>query len=174
MKEKEVQKNGNENSSFVVLHNIRSCYNVGSVFRTSDALGVDKIFLGGYTPNPVKDTSIRKTALGSENMVLWEAHWQTHHILKKLKSEGITIIALELTRKSIDLEDFEPNFPFALLLGNEVTGLSSSILKYADYIVQIPMLGGKESMNVSVSYGIGMYTIKKVAEERNIKLKNKR
>lgn len=147
-------------NSCVVLHNIRSCYNVGSIFRTSDALGVDKVFLGGYTPNPKKNSAIQKTALGAQDMILWEAHWQTHHILKRLKEQGFSIIALELTDKSIDLEIFEPDFPFALLLGNEVTGLSPAILKYADYVVQIPMLGKKESMNVSVSYGIAMYSMK--------------
>ncbi len=166
MESKGVQKKNNNNLSYVVLHNIRSCYNVGSIFRTSDALAVDKIFLGGYTPNPSKNFAIGKTALGSQNSVSWEAHWQTHRILKKLKSEGVTIIALELTKKSIDLENFESNFPFALLLGNEVTGLSASILKYADHIVQIPMLGEKESMNVSVSYGIGMYTMKRFAKQK--------
>lgn len=160
-----VQKKNKKIDLFVVLHNIRSCYNVGSVFRTSDALGVEKIFLGGYTPNPEKNSAIKKTALGAENMVKWEAHRQTHHILKKLKSQGITIVALELTAKSIDLEDFEPNFPFALLLGNEVTGLSAAMLKYADYVVQIPMLGEKESLNVSVSYGIAMYTMKRKTEK---------
>lgn len=159
MKKAEVQKKNNRMKSYVVLHNIRSCYNVGSIFRTSDALGVDKIFLGGYTPNPKSNSAIQKTALGAQDMISWEAHWQTHHILKKLKKQGISIIALELTEESIDLEDFEPNFPFALLLGNEVKGLSSAILKYADYVVQIPMLGGKESMNVSVSFGIAMYSM---------------
>ncbi len=170
MKSERILENSNKkNDSFVVLHNIRSCYNVGSIFRTSDALGVDKIFLGGYTPNPLKNSSIAKTALGSQDMVLWEAHWQTHHILKKLKVRGVIIIALELTSESIDLENFEPNFPFALLLGNEVTGLSKEMLKYADYVVQIPMLGEKESMNVSVSYGIGMYTIKNKMKQKNKK-----
>lgn len=155
-----VKKKNKKTDSFVILHNIRSCYNVGSIFRTSDALGIEKIFLGGYTPNPKNNIAIRKTALGAENMLEWEAHRQTHHILKKLKSQGVIIVALELTKKSIDLENFEPNFPFALLLGNEVTGLSDAMLKYADYIVQIPMLGEKESLNVSVSYGIAMYTMK--------------
>ena len=160
MRTAKIGKKNDRTDSFVVLHNIRSCYNVGSIFRTSDALGVEKIFLCGYTPNPDRNSSINKTALGAQDMISWEAHWQTHHILKKLKRDGITIIALELSKDSIALEDFEPNFPFCLLLGNEVTGLSAAILKYADYVVQIPMLGGKESMNVSVSYGIGMYTIK--------------
>lgn len=171
MKGNSVRKNNKKIGLFVILHNIRSCYNVGSVFRTSDALGVEKIFLGGYTPNPENNSAIKKTALGAENMVKWEAHRQTHRILKKLKSQGITIVALELTAKSIDLEDFEPNFPFALLLGNEVTGLSSAMLKYADYVVQIPMLGEKESLNVSVSYGIAMYTMKRKME-RGLRTKN--
>lgn len=159
MKIVKARKKSKEIDSYVVLHNIRSCYNVGSIFRTSDALGVDKIFLCGYTPNPAKNSAIKKTALGAEEMVPWEAHWQTHYILKKLKERGVIIIALELSNKSIDLENLELNSSFALILGNEVTGLSAKIMQYADYIVQIPMLGKKESMNVSVSYGIAMYTI---------------
>lgn len=147
--------------SCVVLHNIRSCYNVGSIFRTSDALGVDLVLLGGYTPNPLDNAAIKKTALGAENMVSWKSHWHTHRILNSLKSAGFSIIALELTKKSIDIGRFKVKKPFALILGNEVSGLSQNILKYADYIVQIPMLGKKESMNVSVSYGIAMYTINK-------------
>ncbi len=161
MKEKGFQEDFKGINSCVVLHNIRSCYNIGSIFRTSDALGVDKIFLGGYTPNPGDNRAIKKTALGAENMVSWNANWHTYKILKTLKKAGFTIIALELTKDSVDLNEFIPKKPFALILGNEISGLSENILKYADLIVQIPMLGGKESMNVSVSYGIAMYTINK-------------
>jgi 23S rRNA (guanosine2251-2'-O)-methyltransferase len=148
-----------EKDFFVILHNIRSCYNVGSVFRTSDAFGVSKIFLGGYTPNPAKDKSVAKTALGAEKFVPWEAVWHTHKIIEHLQTQGIKVFALEQAEKSVDLNEFMPMFPMALLLGNEVKGLSSKILEKVDGVVEISMLGKKESLNVSVSFGVAAYKI---------------
>lgn len=144
---------------FVIAHNIRSCYNVGSIFRTADALGVRKIFLGGYTPNPDKNGSISKTALGAEKFVSWEAHWHTHRIIEKLKKEGTRIVALEQTEKSIPLEKFKPKFPLVIILGNEVKGLSKNIIDRADESVEILMKGQKESLNVSVAFGVVAYSI---------------
>ncbi len=144
----------------VILHNIRSSYNVGSVFRSSDALGINRVYLGGYTPNPGKDRAIRKTALGAEQYVPWEAVWHTHKLITKLIRQGVTIVALEQSRKSVDLEEYMPMFPMALLIGNEVKGLSSAMLAYTDNIVEIPMSGKKESLNVSVAFGIAAYEIK--------------
>lgn len=141
----------------VISHNIRSCYNVGSIFRTADALGIEKVYLGGYTPRPDQHSSISKTALGAEKFVKWEANWHTHLIIKKLKEEGFKIVALEQTNRSVDIGKYKPTFPLALLLGNEVKGLSKSILAKVDDVVEIPMLGEKESLNVSVAFGIASF-----------------
>ena len=152
---------------FVILHNIRSNYNVGSVFRTSDALGVSKVYLGGYTPNPNKDRKISKTALGSEKYVPWETVWHTHKLIEQLSLKGVRIVALEQDSSSVDLDVFMPSFPMALLLGNEVKGLSSSILSRCDDIVEIPMHGKKESLNVSVAFGIAGYEISKFKNQKS-------
>ena len=168
---------------FLVLHNIRSAHNVGSIFRTADAAGVSKIYLGGYTPTPtrfdlfedphlrsvgasdgqarsnLKEDKIAKVALGAEKTVPWEQHKQTWRLLEKFKKEGIKVIALEQSGGSIDYRKFKPEFPLALVLGNEVGGLSKEILKYADKIIAIPMYGRKERLNVSVAAGIALYKI---------------
>lgn len=146
-------------SVYVIAHNIRSCYNIGSLFRTSDALGIEKVFLGGYSPRPDQNKSISKTALGAEKCVEWEAHWRTYAIINKLKADGIRIIALEQAEKSIDLDRYKPIFPMAILVGNEVKGLSQSILSQTHDIIEIPMRGEKESLNVSVAFGIAAYTL---------------
>jgi len=145
----------------LVLDNIRSAYNVGSIFRTADGAGVDKIFLCGYTPSPKDEPKIAKTSLGAEKYVSWESCKQTWRLLEKLKVQGLKIIALEQTKNSIDYRKFKPKFPLALVLGNEVDGLSEQILKYADKIIEIPMRGKKESLNVSVAAGIALYEITK-------------
>jgi len=143
----------------VVLHNIRSAYNVGSIFRSADAFGVDKVFLGGYTPTPTNHSGIAKTALGAEQNIPWEKHWQTFRLLEKFRREGFNIVALEQGRKSVLINNFKPKFPLVLVLGNERTGLSSAMLKRADQLVEIPMLGKKESLNVAVAFGIAGYLI---------------
>ena len=137
----------------VILPNIRSLYNVGSIFRTSDALGVSKIYLTGYTGRPDKEPKIAKTSLGAESTVPWEHIYHTHQLLNKLKGEGYTIVALELTPDSLDYRDFEVPAKLALLVGNEVKGLSKNLLKYCDATISLPMLGKKESLNVSVAFG---------------------
>ena len=142
----------------VILDNIRSRENVGSIFRTADAAGVTKIFLCGITPTPPHE-KISKTALGAEMYVSWEYHKQVWRLLEKLKKEDINIVALEQTKESIDLFKFKPKFPLVLVLGNEVKGLSPQILKYCDKKISIPMYGRKESLNVSVAAGIAIYSI---------------
>ena len=143
----------------LILYNIRSAYNVGSIFRTADAAGVKKIFICGYSPTP-NDKKVVKTALGAEKSVPWEYHRQTWQLMKKLKKEGTQIIALEQTKKSVDYRQFKPRFPMALVLGNEVGGLSKKILEYADKIIEIPMFGRKESLNVAVAAGIAIYKVR--------------
>ena len=106
----------------VIAHNIRSLYNVGSIFRTCDAAGVDKLYLGGYTGGP-DDKQIKKTALGAQSTVQWEKYWQTWKLIDKLKKGGYQTVALEKSSKSINYLKFKPKFPIALILGNEKRGV---------------------------------------------------
>ena len=161
-----------EQEVYLILHNIRSAYNVGSIFRTADAAGVNKIYVGGYSPTPddTKDnlsssyssgssSKLSKTALGTEKIVPWEYHKQTWRLLEKLKVDGVQIVALEQTKKSVDFRLFRPKFPLALVVGNEIRGLSKKILEYADKIIEIPMFGKKESLNVAIAAGIAIYKL---------------
>lgn len=143
---------------YLICHNIRSRENVGSLFRTSDAFGVDKIFLTGFTPTPPHE-KISKTALGAENFVLWEKVFSVSRLIKKLRLEGLEIVALEQSRKSIDIGKYQPKKKTALIVGNEVTGIPSRILKQCDRIIVIPMAGKKESLNVAVAFGIAAYGV---------------
>lgn len=148
-----------------VLDNIRSLYNVGSIFRTADAFNVDKIYLAGYTPAPIKDRQkkeIHKTALGAEEFIEWEKSGQTWKLLENLKKQGFYVVGLETDKKAINISKFNSSSSqrkVVLVVGNEVKGLSQKILKYCNKIVKIPMLGKKESLNVSVCFGIATYCI---------------
>lgn len=152
-------------SMSLILQNIRSLYNVGAIFRSADAFRVEKIFLCGITAYPVQRQmeKIFKTALGSEKSVPWEYHRQTARLVKRIKGSGVRIVALEnnigkgLARP---LQKFTPQFPLCLVLGNEKTGITKPVLKLADDIVSIPMLGRKESLNVAIAASIAMYKIK--------------
>ena len=143
---------------YLILDNIRSRENVGSIFRTADAAGVSKIYLCGITPTPPHE-KISKTALGAEVYVPGEYYRQTWRLLANLKKEGIKTIALERTKNSVNIFKFKPKFPLALVLGNEVQGLSPKILKYCDKKISIPMYGKKESLNVAVATGIAVYQL---------------
>jgi len=143
---------------YVICDNIRSLENIGSIFRTSDALGVDKIYLCGICGTPPND-KIAKTALGAEKTIPFEYYKQTGRLIDKLKRDKIEIVALEQDKKSIDYRKYKPNFPVALLVGNEVKGVSKSILAKCDKIIELPMRGKKESLNVSVSFGVAGYEI---------------
>jgi len=141
----------------VVCDDLRSLYNVGSVFRTSDGAGVDKIYLCGITgtPDNLKAKSkISKVALGAENIIKWEYISQSWRLINKLKKDGYQIVLLEQTAKSINYIDFKPKFPLALVIGNEVGGVKKSLLDKSDRIIEIPMRGRKESLNVSVAFGV--------------------
>lgn len=153
---------------YLILHNVRSAYNVGSIFRTADGAGVTKIYLCGITPTPQDinpstgsgfATKVAKTSLGAEKFVPWEYHKQTWRLLAKLKKEGVQIAALEQSPKSMDYRKLKPKFPLALIVGNEVKGLNKKILSLADKIIEIPMYGKKESLNVAVATGIVLYKI---------------
>jgi tRNA G18 (ribose-2'-O)-methylase SpoU len=145
-------------SFYVICDNIRSLENIGSIFRTADALAVDKIFLGGICGQP-PHPKISKTALGAEENIPWEYHWQIWRIVEKLQKEKVLIVALEQTKKSLPYHKFKPSFPLVLVVGNEIKGVSPSVLKRADQVIHLPMFGQKESLNVAVAFGIAGYWI---------------
>jgi 23S rRNA (guanosine2251-2'-O)-methyltransferase len=149
---------------YVVLDNIRSKQNVGSVFRTSDAIGVNKIYLCGTTPCPLDRFGrvvgeIEKTALGAEKTIAWEYSKTTNSILKKLKKDGYSIIAIEQSTNSIDYKKIKIKGNTVFVLGNEVDGVAKSTLALCDTVAEIPMLGNKESLNVSVAFGVAVFRI---------------
>lgn len=155
---------------FLILHDIRSAYNVGAIFRTADGAGVSQIYLSGYTPCPPDknklhktqaDKMIEKTALGAEKNIAWKKYENLDDLMEKLKNKKIKIIALERTKNSQDIKKFKMSFPATLILGNEVEGVPKSVLKKCDAVVSIPMRGKKESLNVSVAAGIAMYELLK-------------
>lgn len=143
---------------FLVLNDIRSAFNVGSIFRTADAFGVSKIYLCGYTPTP-EFPKMLKTSLGAENFVKWEKRKSMTALLKKLKKEGVNLVAVEQMSSSKNINDFKPKYPMALIFGNEVRGLPKDIEGKADQLIEIPMKGKKESLNVAVAAGIALYAL---------------
>ncbi len=146
---------------YLILNNIRSCYNVGAIFRTADAVRVEKIYLTGYTPTPkTNPEKIKKTALGAENFVKWEYEKRVAKVIEKLKREKIKIVALETEKRALPYFKFKPKFPVAILLGNEKRGIDKRILRKADFILKIPMFGKKESLNVSVAFSIIAYYLR--------------
>ncbi len=144
---------------YVICDNIRSLENIGSIFRTADALAVTKIYLCGISGTP-PNHKISKTALGAEKSIPFEHHKQTWRLVKKLRQEKVHIVALEQAPKSIPYTKFKPKFPLALIIGNEVKGISKKILAQADSIIYLPMAGQKESLNVSVAFGVAGYHIR--------------
>lgn len=154
-----------KNDFIVILPNIRSRHNVGAIFRTADGAGVDKIYLTGYTPQP-PHKDIDKVALGAEKSVPWEYARQTTRVIKKLKAQGFTIVGLEQTRKSVTIYEWNPTFPLALVVGNEVTGIPRTLQKLCDMMIEIPMYGEKNSLNVSVAAGIILYHISQYLSHR--------
>jgi len=153
---------------FTILHNIRSCYNVGAIFRTCDAIAIEKIYLTGYTPTPERNPEkIKKTALGAEKTVKWEYEKNVGKIIEKLKKEGIKIVALETEESALPYFKFKPKFPLAILVGNEKRGIDKRTLKKADYILKIPMFGKKESLNVAVAFSIFAYYLRIKSLNRN-------
>ncbi|MCD6149895.1 RNA methyltransferase [bacterium] len=158
-----------KNKFYFILHNIRSAYNVGSIFRTADGAGIEKIYLTGYSPAPASGKEayltsaqkmLAKTALGAEENVSWEKIKNLNDLMKRLKKDKFQIVALEQDENSVDYKKFKPEFPLALIAGNEVKGLDKRILRKCDKIIEIPMRGKKKSLNVSVATGIAGYEIK--------------
>ncbi|MFA5994425.1 MAG: TrmH family RNA methyltransferase [Parcubacteria group bacterium] len=155
---------------YIIAHNIRSAHNVGAIFRTADGAGVARIYLTGYTPEPAAqgkteeektkaEKMLGKTALGAETSVPWERMNNLDELLLSLKKQGVRVVALEKTASSISMHTLALHFPMALILGNEVEGVNEDVLARCDAVMDIPMRGTKESLNVSVAAGIAMYKI---------------
>ena len=146
----------------MLLDNVRSMYNVGSVFRTADAFRIEHLYLGGYTPLP-PHPMIHKTALGAEESVLWEHCADPMVLLNSLRRIGYTVCALEQTTQSITPQEFAEHVfaahptPVVIVAGNEVYGVDERIVQAADYCLEIPQFGTKHSLNVSVAAGIALY-----------------
>lgn len=147
---------------YVVLDSIRSSYNVGSIFRTSDGAMIEKLYLCGYTPHPPKK-EVLKTALGSQDSVSWEYVKDAKEVITTLKQKGIKICALELTDKSKKYYELtKNNFPLCLIVGNEITGVSQDLLDLCDCSIEIPQYGIKQSLNVAVAYGITVFDLRRI------------
>ncbi len=153
-----------KNTRILILHNIRSVYNTGAIFRTADAIDIDTIYLVGETPTPVDRfgrlrNDFAKTALGSEKTVPWEYFKTIGPVMKKLKKDGFSMYAIEQAKDSKDYKKVSPANLSACILGSETKGIPASILKKVDHILEIPMNGKKESLNVSVATGIVLYRL---------------
>lgn len=150
----------------VILNNLRSAHNVGSIFRTSDAAGIKKIHLCGYTPAPNKKHGIpriqlTKVSLGSENFIEWEVHLSAIDLIKRMKDEGKEIISVEQSQRSVPYVEISMNKDkwgrSVLVMGNEVEGLEEDVVRESNEVIMIPMLGEKKSLNVSVAFGVVAY-----------------
>lgn len=145
------------NPIYVLCDNIRSIFNVGSIFRTSDGAFIEKIYLTGYTPYPPRK-EIAKVALGATESVPWEYYKDPLEVVSILKKQGVKIAVLEITDSKNHYWNVTKNdFPLCLIVGNEISGVSKELIDEADISFEIPMLGMKQSLNVSVAYGIAVY-----------------
>jgi 23S rRNA (guanosine2251-2'-O)-methyltransferase len=157
----------------LIVHNIRSCHNVGSLLRTAEGLGVERVYLTGYTPYPALpnddrlpylaqkiNNQIHKTALGAEQFIGWQHSGQIEPILAQLKSSGFKIVGLEQHRNSVKLPKYRASTKTALIVGREVEGLENEILLACDTVIEIPMLGHKESFNVAAATAIALYHLR--------------
>lgn len=161
----------------VVLDDVRSTYNTGSVFRTADAFGLERVCLCGITPQPPM-REIHKTALGAEDSVPWEHYTNALEAVRQLKAHGYTVLAIEQAHGSIGLDEYADRIAsrqdksnaaatdrYAIVLGNEVHGVAQAVVDEADQCIEIPQRGTKHSMNVSVTAGIVMYTLQKAMRQ---------
>ena len=143
----------------LLVHNVRSLWNVGSFFRTCDALAVERIYLTGYTAKPPR-LEITKTAIGAEATVPWEHADDPLAVVEALKKDGWRIVSLEIAPRAEDLSAFIPTDKTCLVVGHELSGVPKEILALSDAVVQIPMLGAKESLNVAVAAGIALHHLR--------------
>lgn len=151
-------KKSKKTSAIVILDNIRSIHNVGSIFRTSDSFLIEKIIISGYTATP-ENERMKKTALGSSDSVDWEYSDDIIKTIEVLKKKKIKIISIEQADKSLNIEKFIPakEVKYAFIFGNEVDGISDDIISVSDEVVEIPQVGTKHSLNVSVAAGIVLW-----------------
>ena len=151
-------KKSKKTAAIVILDNIRSIHNVGSIFRTSDSFLIEKIIISGYTATPENDR-MKKTALGSSDSVDWEYSDDIIETIKKLKKKDVKIISIEQADESLKIEKFNPEkgIKYAFIFGNEVDGVSDDIINVSDEVVEIPQVGTKHSLNVSVAAGIVLW-----------------
>ena len=151
-------KKSKKTAALVILDNIRSIHNVGSIFRTSDSFLIEKIIISGYTATPENDR-MKKTALGSSDSVDWEYSDDIIETIKKLQKNDVKIISIEQADESLKIEKFNPvsGIKYAFIFGNEVDGVSDDIINVSDEVVEIPQVGTKHSLNVSVAAGIVLW-----------------
>lgn len=144
----------------VMLHNIRSLHNVGSMFRSSDAFGISELLLSGYTPRPPRP-EINKTAIGAEEFVKWTGWDDLEMMCSSLKDDGYTFVGLEQTDQSVALPEFnaKAHEKICLIMGNEITGIDDQLIPYIDVFISIPQYGHKHSLNVSVAAGVMLYAM---------------
>lgn len=160
----EIAQNISRNNVSIMLCDIRSMYNVGSIFRTSDSALLKKVYLCGFTPAPPR-AEISKTALGATDTVPWAYYKNAAEAIENIKSNGEKVIALELTDKKRLYTSLEKDdFPCTIVLGNEISGIDDSILKLCDDAIEIPMYGVKHSLNVSVAAGIAIYEAVRISK----------
>ena len=147
---------------YVLLNSIRSSYNVGSIFRTSDGAMIEKLYLCGYTPHPPKK-EVLKTSLGSQDSVDWEYVKDPKSVIADLRKRGIKICALELTSSSNPYYQLtSQDFPLCLIIGNEISGVSQDLLDLCDKSIEIPQYGIKQSLNVAVAYGVAVFDLRRI------------
>ena len=153
-------KDSEKTPLIIILDNIRSLNNIGSVFRTADAFLIQKIYLCGITAKP-PHKDIHKTALGATESVHWEYVEQTIELIKKLKDQQIEIISIEQSKESITLQEFkvEKDVTYAVIFGNEVKGVSQEVVSESDVVIEIPQFGTKHSLNISVSAGVVVWDL---------------
>lgn len=149
---------------YIILHNIRSAYNVGSIFRTADAAGILKIYLTGYTPTPKdrfgrEQKDIAKTALGAQYTIFWEYKKSPQQVIARLKKNKVSIVGVEQTEGASDYKKITLHGPTAFVFGNEVRGISPRLQKHFTGCIFIPMRGDKESLNVSVAAGVVLFRV---------------
>ena len=151
-------KKSKKTAAIVILDNIRSIHNVGSIFRTSDSFLIEKIIISGYTATP-ENERMKKTALGSSDSVDWEYSDDIIETIKKLKKKDVKIISIEQADESLKIEKFNPvrGTKYAFIFGNEVDGVSDDIINVSDEVIEIPQVGTKHSLNVSVAAGIVLW-----------------
>jgi len=149
----------------VILDNLRSAFNVGSIFRTSECVGVERVICCGITPLP-DNKDMRDTTMGTVDYVNWESCKTTHEAIERLRTEGYHIFALETAEPSTDIYEYEIETPLALVLGNEALGIDKETLNLCDGILRIPVRGFKNSLNVAVSYAVVIYELLRKLEEK--------